>query len=383
MIQIPQHVQELNPYKAGQSPEEIRRIYGITGEIIKLASNENPLGPSPKAIARVCEEAKNMHLYPNAGWTLREKLSEKYRVPFENIIAADGSESVLNIAFHTFLDREKGDIALTCLGTFVGFNTMTKQGAFKTQYVPLTNEYKFDIPALAAAITPQTKILYLANANNPTGTYFTKDEFEWLMERVPQHVLVIMDEAYFEYSQAIAPDTYPDALSYGFEGRFKNVITLRTFSKAYGVAGTRVGYGIAHKDIIAPMMKVKLPFEPNSLAQAAALGALEDPEFLTNVIDTNTRGVEILYLGLKNLDLTVAESVANFVMVDCGTLETAQEFYTALLRKGIISRPLGGFSLPHCVRISTGTDEQNKYVVKSVTEIVKDLPELSDRKVAL
>jgi histidinol-phosphate aminotransferase len=378
MIEIPQHVQELNPYKAGQSPEEIRRVYGIQGEIIKLASNENPIGPSPKAIQRACEAAQTMHLYPNAGWDLREKLAEKYNVPFENIIAADGSESVLNIAFHTFLNRDKGDIALTCFGTFVGFNTMTKQGNFKTQYVPLTKEYKFDVRALAEAITPQTKILYLANANNPTGTYFTKDEYEWLMERVPEHVLVIMDEAYFEYSQAIAPDIYPDALSYGFEGRFKNVISLRTFSKAYGVAGTRVGYGIARKEIIAPMMKVKLPFEPNSLAQAAALGAMEDTEFLKEVIDTNTRGVKILYCGLKAMDLAVAESVANFVMVDCGTQETAQEFYIALLKKGIISRPLGGFSLPHCIRISTGTDDQNEYVVKSVAEIVLDIPQLRE-----
>jgi histidinol-phosphate aminotransferase len=353
-------------------------VYGIQGEIIKLASNENPLGPSPKAIERVREEAQNIHLYPNAGWTLREKLAEKYSVPFESIIAADGSESVLNIAFHTFLDREKGDIALTCFGTFVGFNTMTKQGNFKTQYVPLTSDYRFDVRALAEAITPQTKILYLANANNPTGTYFTKDEFEWLMERMPEHVLVIMDEAYFEYSHAIAPDTYPDALSYGFEGRFKNVISLRTFSKAYGVAGTRVGYGIARAEIIAPMMKVKLPFEPNSLAQAAALGALDDEPFLKNVIDTNMRGVEILYNGFKKLGLAVAESVANFVMVDCGTPEKAQEFYIALLKRGIISRPLGGFSLPHCIRISTGTDEQNHYVVKSVAEIVKEMPQVRE-----
>ncbi|MES2767234.1 MAG: histidinol-phosphate transaminase [Bacteroidota bacterium] len=377
MILIPKHVQELNPYKPGQSPEEIRRVYGIPGEIIKLASNENPLGPSPKAVERVREAAGDIHLYPNAGWDLREKLAEKYTIPFEYIIAADGSESVLGIALHTFLDREKNDHALTCFGTFVGFNTQTKQGNFKTKYAPLTSDYRFDVRALADAITDETKILYLANANNPTGTYFTKDEYEWLMERVPEHVLVIMDEAYFEYSHAIAPDTYPDALSYGFEGRFKNVLTMRTFSKVYGVAGTRVGYGIAHADIIAPMMKVKLPFEPNSLAQAAALGALEDDEFLKRTIDVNTRGVATLYNGFKNLGLAVAESVANFVMVDCGSPELAQEFYIKLLQKGIITRPLGGFSLPHCIRISTGTDEQNEYVVKSVAEIVKDLPQLS------
>ncbi len=376
MIAIPKHVQEITPYRAGQSPEEIRRKYGIKGEIIKLASNENPLGPSPKAIERVRSAASKIHLYPNAGWDLREKLAEKYSIPFKNIIAADGSESVLNIALHTFLDRDKGDIALSCAGTFVGFHTMTRQDDFTTQYIPLTAEYKFDIPGLVAAITPQTKILYLANANNPTGTYFTKDEYEWLMARVPEHVLVIMDEAYCEYSQAFVPDTYPDALDYGFEGHFKNVLTLRTFSKAYGIAGTRVGYGIARADIIAPMMKVKLPFEPNSLAQEAALGALEDTEFVKKTIGINKRGVETFSKNFTKFGLKIAESVANFVMVDCGSHDNAEEFYTKLLQKGIITRPLAGFGLPDCIRISTGTDKQNEYVVQSIGEIVKEMPEL-------
>jgi histidinol-phosphate aminotransferase len=221
-------------------------------------------------------------------------------------------------------------------------------------------DWHYDLPALAAAINSNTKIIYLANPNNPTGTIFTRQEFAAFYRHVPERVLIILDEAYFEY----AKDTprYPDSMHY----RYDNVITLRTFSKVYGLAGVRIGYGFAHETLIANLLKVRLPFEPSTIAQTAAIGALSDKPFLHRSLELNARGIVYLTENFKSMGLHVIDSKANFVMLVLRDEETAARMVEDLLRQGVIVRPLRAFGLPHCLRISTGTDEQNEICVQAM-----------------
>ena len=221
-------------------------------------------------------------------------------------------------------------------------------------------DWAYDLTALAAAINTNTKIVYLANPNNPTGTIFSKDEFEAFYKRVPERVLIILDEAYFEYAHA--NKEYPDSLDY----RYDNVITLRTFSKIYGLAGLRVGYGFAHEDVITNLLKVKLPFEPGALAQIAGIAALDDREFVERTLELNSRGLRLIADSLKALGLDVGPSAANFVMVPLEDAREADWMTEQLLRRGVIVRPLGAFGLPQCVRISTGTDEDNRMLLDAM-----------------
>lgn len=371
MIRVPRHIEVLSPYKPGKPIEEVQRELGLT-DVVKLASNENPLGPSPLAVQRMTEHAHDLHYYPNGGLTLREALAHRHQLKTENVICGNGSESVLQLALRTFLDD--GDLLLSCDGTFVGFLVLSQASGRELRLVPQTAGYRFDVEALAAAITPRTKIVYIANANNPTGTHISREEFEWFMQRVPEDVLVIFDEAYFEYSIAIDPETYPDSLQY----RFDNVLTLRTFSKIYGIAGVRIGYGFAHSDIIRSMLKVKLPFEPGTLAQSAGLGALEDDDFLRRSVECNNEGIVFVTNALRDMHITVPRSVANFVMLDCASPANVQALYDALLHKGVITRPLGGFNLPHCLRISIGTPEQNRICMSALRDVLVDLPQVNE-----
>lgn len=371
MIQVPKHIETLSPYRPGKPIEEVQRELGLT-EIIKLASNENPLGPSPLSIQRMTEHAHDLHYYPNGGLTLREALAHRHHMKTDNVICGNGSESVLQLALRTFLDE--GDTMLSCDGTFVGFLVLAHASGRKLTLLPQSDGYRFDVQGIAAAIRPDTKIIYIANANNPTGTHITREEFEWLMQRVPEHVLVIFDEAYFEYSVAADPHTYPDSLQY----RFDNVLTLRTFSKIYGIAGVRIGYGFGHSDIIRSMLKIKLPFEPGTIAQSAGLGALQDEEFLQRSVQCNNEGLAYVSSALTAMHISIPRSVANFVMLDCGTADRVAALYNSLLHRGIITRPLQGFNLPHCLRISIGTMEQNQRCMSALAEILHEQPQLQE-----
>jgi histidinol-phosphate aminotransferase len=220
------------------------------------------------------------------------------------------------------------------------------------------------LPALAAHINEHTKIIYLANPNNPTGTIFTRHEFDDFYRHVPERVLIILDEAYFEYAKD--NPRYPDSMHY----RYDNVITLRTFSKIYGLAGVRIGYGFAHEELIANLLKVKLPFEPSTLAQAAGIGALADKAFLHHSLEMNARGVRFLTDSLREIGLTVVPSEANFVMVVFADAAQAARVVEDLLTQGVIVRPLAAFGLPHAIRISTGTDEDNARCVAAMQKAV-------------
>jgi histidinol-phosphate aminotransferase len=353
---VPPYIEALRPYVAGRSAEQVRREYGLAS-VAKLASNENPLGPSPMAIERIRQDLAILHRYPEAGMRLRRTLAETYDVKVENVIAGNGSEGIMSNIIRTFLCDD--DEVLTTEAAFIGFQVLAQSRGIAYRTVPY-RDWRYDLPALAAAITSRTKIVYLANPNNPTGTIFTKAEFDDFHRHVPERVLIILDEAYFEYAKD--NPRYPDSMHY----RYDNVITLRTFSKVYGLAGARIGYGFAHERLIANLLKVKLPFEPGLLAEAAGIGALADKEFLHRSLGLNARGLRFLTASLREMGFSVAPSEANFVMIECAGAAQAAALNEQLLRQGVIVRPLAAFGLPQCLRISTGTDEENQRCVKAM-----------------
>jgi len=346
---VPPYIESLRPYVPGRSSEEVCRQYGLAGAR-KMASNENPLGPSPLAVEAIRRHVSGLHLYPNGGLDLRRTLAETFDLKPENVIAGSGSEGIMSGIIRTFLCDD--DEVLTTDAAFIGFQVLARSRGVAYRTVAY-RDWHYDLPALAAQITEHTKIIYLANPNNPTGTIFTKHEFDAFYQHVPERVLIILDEAYFEYAKD--NPRYPDSMHY----RYDNVITLRTFSKIYGLAGVRIGYGFAHQELIANLLKVKLPFEPSTLAQAAGIGALADKEFLHRSLELNARGLRQLTDGFKSMGLEVVPSDANFVMLPFPGPAEAGAFTESLLREGIIVRPLGAFGLQHCVRVSTGTDDDN------------------------
>lgn len=356
MALVPPYIEALCPYEPGRNADEVRQQYGLA-RVVKLASNENPLGPSPLAIEAIQARLQSIHLYPQAGLSLRKALAERYRVKAENVIVGSGSDSIIAAIVRTFLSDD--DEILTAEAAFGGFQVTAKSRGIAYKTVPYRN-WRYDLPALAAAITERTKIIYLANPNNPTGTTVTRSEFEEFCRRVPDRVLIILDEAYFEYASD-NPD-YPDSMHY----RLDNVITLRTFSKVYGLAGLRVGYGFAHEVLIRNLLKVKLPFEPGVLAEAAAIAALQDNAFLARSLEVNTRGLRYVEAALVERGFQVIPSQANFLMVVFAVPASAAEFVERLLKLGVIVRPLGSFGLPCCVRISIGTEEQNQILIDAV-----------------
>src|SRR5579863_7769146 len=330
---VPPYIEALRPYQAGRSIEEVQRAYGLT-RVSKLASNENPLGTSPLALEAIERSMSGLNYYPNSGLALRRVLADKFETKIDNVIAGSGSESIISNIIRTFLGDE--DEVLTTEAAFIGFQVLAKSRGTAYRTVPY-RDWHYDLTALAAAITERTKIVYLANPNNPTGTIFSKHEFDEFYCHVPERVLIILDEAYFEY----AKDTqrYPDSMHY----RYDNVITLRTFSKVYGLAGVRIGYGFAHERLIGNLLKVKLPFEPSTLAQAAGIGALADKEFLHRTLELNAHGLRFLTTSLRQLGLTVVPSEANFLMIVLPGAEQASRLTSNLLQQGIIIRPLASF----------------------------------------
>jgi histidinol-phosphate aminotransferase len=357
---VPSYIESLRPYEAGRSIESVRQQYGLT-RIAKLASNENPLGASPKAIEAMRRELEGLNRYSDGGLRLREVLAHAYDTKLDNVIAGGGSEAIISNIIRTFLCDE--DEVLTTEAAFVGFQVLAKSRGVKYRTVPY-RDWSYDLTALAGAINANTKIIYLANPNNPTGTIFTKSQFDEFYKHVPERVLIILDEAYFEYAKD--NPRYPDSMHY----RYDNVITLRTFSKIYGLAGLRIGYGFAHEELIANLLKVKLPFEPSGLAQIAGIAALDDKEFVHRSLELNARGLRLIGDSLREMGFLVIPSEANFVMVRLGSVEAARGLTEGLLKKGVIVRPLGAFGLPECVRISTGTDEDNHQLLSACREEV-------------
>jgi histidinol-phosphate aminotransferase len=356
---VPPYIETLRAYEPGRSIDEVKKTYGLT-RVAKLASNENPLGPSSLAIDAIVRNLGTINYYPNGGLDLRQRLAAEFDLKVANVIAGSGSDGIMSNIIRTFLCDD--DEVLTTEAAFVGFQLLARSRGVAYRTVPYRN-WHYDLVGLAGAITEKTKIIYLANPNNPTGTIFSRHEFDEFYKHVPARVLIILDEAYFEYAQD--NPRYPDSMHY----RYDNVITLRTFSKVYGLAGLRIGYGFAHEELIANLLKVKLPFEPSGPAQAAGIAALEDREFIHRSLELNVRGRKLLTAALRQMGFEVVPSEANFVMVPLESAQVANWLVEELVRRGVIVRPLTAFGLPNCVRISTGTDEENQMLIGALERL--------------
>ncbi|MBM2813452.1 MAG: hisC [Ignavibacteria bacterium] len=361
IFSIPRNIIELEPYKPGRTIEEIKREYGLN-KVIKLASNENPLGVSPLAIQAMFASINQINRYPDITSSLLcAKLSEVFNISIDNIITAHGSEAIIQVIMRTFLLET--DEVITASGTFVGFYVIAQARGVRMKLVPL-KDYRFDLNAIANAITEKTKLIYLVNPNSPTGNYFTKTEFGEFLKLVPENVLIILDEAYFEFVKE--RDDFPDSLNYSHN----NIITLRTFSKAYGLAGMRIGYGFANPEFIKLMMKVKLPFEPGIPQQAAGVAALSDKQFLDYYLEMNRTGREYFYDCYNKLGIEYIKSDTNFVMSIFDSEDRVINITEKLLRKGIIVRPLKAFRLPHCIRVTVGLPEENEIYCKALQNVL-------------
>ncbi|WP_455244994.1 histidinol-phosphate transaminase [Petrachloros mirabilis] len=347
----------LSPYVPGKPIEELQREMGLP-RVIKLASNENPLGPSPKAIAVLTEGAATLHRYPDGGaFRLREALADRWKVTSDHVILGNGSDEVLGLLARAFLSP--GDEAVMADHTFVIYKMEVMAAHGKAVTVPL-KEWRHDLTAMAEAVTPRTKLLFVCNPNNPTGTMVSADEVEQLMGRVPEHVIVVFDEAYFEY---VRSSNFPDSMAFVRQGR--NAIVLRTFSKIYGLAGLRIGYGVTTPEITNFLNRVRPPFNANSIAQRAALAALGDDEHVARSRSVNQAGMEQIVKGLTALGFAPIPSEANFVYVDIG--RDGGQVFDALLRQGIIVRHIEG----RMIRVTIGQVEENEAFLTALARVVQ------------
>ncbi len=360
---VPHNIRDLSPYVAGKTIKEVEEEYNPP-EISKLASNENRLGCSSHVEPEVIKAIQEIQDYPDPiSRQLREVLADLNNVKPENIVIAAGSESIIaNLCRTFFLNNEQ---AITADATFVGFFVQAGIRGISLKKVPVTSDYRYDLEAMAEAISERTKMVYIANPNNPTGTYVTRSEFERFMRKVPGDVLVVMDEAYFEFAREVSD--YPHSLDYDFE----NVITLRTFSKAYGLAGFRIGYGIASETIINEMMKTKLTFEPTTPAQAAALAALGDQAFVKKTRDVVEEGKKRLYKFFESKNVSYVPSVSNSVMMVLPSEQEAIDFNQAMLEEGVILRRINAFGLPNCIRITIGRKKEMKHFERSFEKVME------------
>lgn len=356
------HIEKLIPYVPGKPVEELEREMGVKSAV-KLASNENPLGPSKLGIKMMKKYINNLHRYPEGGcYYLAKKLSEKINFPMENIIFGNGSNEILEIVGRTFYVA--GDEIIFSQYAFIVYKLVAQALGAKFYEVPARG-LAHDLEKMLEYITDKTKIIYLANPNNPTGTMFKKDKFESFMKNVPEKVLVVLDEAYHEY---VEDKDYPDGLKY--LRKYKNLIVVRTFSKIYGLAGLRIGYAVADKNIIDYMNRVREPFNVNTLAQFAALGALDDEEHVRKTKELTKIGLEYFYNELSKMNIEYENSYGNFILIKSPI--NAMDLYNKLLKEGVIVRPVGGYGLPEYLRVSVGLMKENKKFINALKKILKN-----------
>lgn len=359
---IPFHISQIEPYIPGLPIEEIKRKYGLK-KVVKLASNENPLGPSKLALKAIRKSLNSINRYPlDDGYYLRKALSEKLGLPMEQIILGGGSTDLIKMIARAFLDREEKAIISETSFLMYRLAVCEVNGKDAIIKVPLKN-YTYNLNAILDALDPHVKLIFIANPNNPTGTMLRKKELDDFINKVPDNIIIVLDEAYREY---IDDPEYPDGTDYLKDG--KKVIVLRTFSKIYGLAGLRVGYGISSEEIIDGLKRTKTPFNIPRVSQDGALAALEDEEHVKKSRETNKEQREFLSNELKKLGFEVIPSVANFIMVK--TPKPAKKFTIELMQKGVIVRPLEAFEAPEHVRITIGTEEENMFFLEKLKEIL-------------
>lgn len=353
MISPPEYISSIKPYIPGKPAEELEREFGIK-DSIKLASNENPLGPSSLAIKSVTEAVKTLNRYPDgSGYYLRDALSCKFSVSMDNVILGNGSNELIDIAVRTFM--QPGDEAVMAHPSFIVYASAVQAvGAVPVQ-IPL-QDYRHDLCRMLNAITDKTRMLFIANPNNPTGTINRNDEFDFLMNTLPEGILIVVDEAYYEY---VSDPEYADSIKWFRKG--KDILILRTFSKIYGLAGLRIGYGIAKKELIAEMNRIRPPFNTNKIAQVAALNALKDEEHVERSRQINKEGKKYLYRELDRIGQSYIPTEANFIYMP---VENSMVLYEKLLRLGVIVRPVG----PDSIRVTIGLPEENSRFIEALNK---------------
>lgn len=353
-------VQSLQPYQPGKPIEELERELGISNSI-KLASNENPLGPSPKALAAIEQSLKELARYPDSnGHLLKQALYQRFALKPEQITLGNGSNDLLEMIARCFL--QPGTEAVFSEYSFIVYPLVTQACGAQGVIAP-AREFGHNLQAMAEAVTDKTRLVFIANPNNPTGTYVSSRELCAFLDHLPQQVLVVLDEAYTEY---VTREDFPNGLD--LLARYPNLIVTRTFSKAYGLAALRVGYAVAHPEITDLLNRVRQPFNVNTPALAAAAAMLEDSEYLEKSLALNTRGLDQLTQGLRALGLGYIPSVANFITLDLA--RDALPVYQALLKEGVIVRPLGVYAMPHHLRISVGTDAENTRFLRALKKVL-------------
>ncbi|MFQ6043401.1 MAG: histidinol-phosphate transaminase [Candidatus Poribacteria bacterium] len=353
-------IELIQPYQGGKPIEEVERELGIT-DIIKLASNENPLGPAPMAVSAIKAAAEKVNLYPDGNsYYLKNALAKHLNVKPENLILGNGSNEVLTVIGDTFVSP--GDEVIYSEQAFVVYTLVANVCGAKSITTPL-KDYTHDLQAMADCITDKTKVIFIANPNNPTGTMVNAQQVEAFMKRVPDDVLVAFDEAYYEY---VEREDYPQTLKYVHDGR--NVIVLRTFSKIYGLAGLRIGYGISNENIVELMNKVRQPFNANLIAQAAAQASLKDTEHVEKSRRNNSEGKKYLYGKLEELSIDYVLSEGNFILIHLN--RSGQEVTDELLKLGVIVRPMMGYKFPNSIRVTVGTAEQNQRFIEALREVL-------------
>jgi len=353
-------VEKLKPYPPGKPTEELERELGIYGSI-KLASNENPLGPSPRAMRAVAENLKNMHRYPDSSaYYLREKLADTFRLSMSKIMVGNGADELLELVAQTFLSP--GEEVIIPEHAFLLYETFALSFDGKAVMVPLS-DFSVDLPAMVNAVTPRTKIVFINNPQNPTGKAITRDEVSRFLNALPAHVIVVLDEAYIEFA------TDPKVGSgLEFLDSYPLLVVLRTFSKIYGLAGLRLGYGFASEMITDVINRVRQPFNVNSLAQVAALAALDDDEFVKKTLALTKKGLAYLYGELDRIGLFYIPTQANFLLIK--TPQGAQETYGRMLREGVIIRPMDSYGLEDYIRVNVGLPEENERFIAALEKIL-------------
>jgi histidinol-phosphate aminotransferase len=342
------YVCDLVAYEPGKPIDETARELGLDpATIVKVASNENPLGPSPLAKEAMRKELEQSHIYPDGGgWKLRNAIAKRHGMDISNVILGNGSNEIIELLCHSFLNPDAELIAAE--HAFVVYKLMAT--LFGAKYVEVPDPgFIHDLDAMADAITPATRLVFIANPNNPTGTTVGQAEIDRFLARVPEHVVVVFDEAYYEFF-----DGAPDTLRYVREG--KNVCILRTCSKIHGLAALRIGYGFAPGPLAEILQKARQPFNTNAIAQAGALAALEDTEHVARTKAVNTKGLAFYEAAFRERGLEFVPSVANFILVKVGD---GDRVFREMLQQGVIIRAMRGYKLPDWVRISIGTEEQN------------------------
>jgi len=351
---------DLKPYIPGKPIEEVKRELGLK-EVIKLASNETSVGPSPLAIEAIKKEIRNINLYPEGSSSLlREKLAHSLSIDKEMIIIGNGEDDIIDLIGMAFINE--GDEVITGEITFPAYETAAKIMGGKLISVKL-KDYTYDLEEIARRINKKTKIIFICNPNNPTGTIVDKEAVDRFTKQVPEDVVVVFDEAYYDY---VEDKNYPNSLSYVLEE--KNVIILRTFSKIAGIAGVRIGYGIAKPELIGYLNRVVNPFTTNRLAQVAALASLDDEEHRKKVLRSNQEGKKYLYRELKEIDLFYLPTEANFIFIDLK--EDTEVIFEKLLKKGVIIRPGETWGCPNFIRVTIGTPYENEKFIHALKEIM-------------